>query len=47
MKSKLLTPLALVVGLLAVCGPVFAHHGSAAYANTVLVLKDATVTKFV
>ena len=25
----------------------FAHHGSAAYANTVLVLKDATVTKFV
>jgi len=47
MKSKLLMPLALVVGLLAVCGPMFAHHGSAAYANTVLVLKDATVTKFV
>jgi Family of unknown function (DUF6152) len=47
MKSKLLMPLALVVALLAVCGPMFAHHGSAAYVNTVVVLKDATVTKFV
>jgi hypothetical protein len=25
----------------------FAHHGSAAYAENVVVLKDATVTKFV
>jgi hypothetical protein len=47
MKSKLLMPLGLVVGLLAACGPIFAHHGSAAYAETVAVLKDATVTKFV
>ena len=47
MKSKLLMPLALVVGLLAVCGPILAHHGSAAYAETAVVLKDATVTKFV
>src|ERR1700732_1297930 len=47
MKSKLLMPLGLVVGLLAACGPIFAHHGSAAYAETVVVLKDSTVTKFV
>jgi len=47
MKSKLLISFALVVGLLAVCGPVFAHHGSAAYATAVVVFKDATVTRFV
>ncbi len=46
MKAKLLTSLALVVGLLALCSPIFAHHGSAAYDNTKLVvLKNATVTK--
>jgi hypothetical protein len=47
MKSKLLISFALAVGFLAICGPVFAHHGSAAYANTVVVFKDATVTRFV
>jgi hypothetical protein len=46
MKSKLLMSLALVVGLLAVCGPVLAHHGNAAYANKVVEFKQATVTKF-
>ena len=34
--------------LLAVRGPLFAHHGSAAYkTDTVVVLKQATVTRFV
>jgi hypothetical protein len=47
MKSKLLVFFALVVGLLAVCAPMFAHHGSAAYADSVVLLKEATVTKFV
>jgi hypothetical protein len=46
MKSKLLMSFALVVGLLAVCGPVPAHHGNAAYANKMVELKQATVTKF-
>jgi hypothetical protein len=40
--------LALLVGLPAIYSPVFAHHGSAAYkTNSVVVLKQATVTKFV
>ena len=46
MKNKLLLFFASVVGLLTVCGPVFAHHGSAAYADKMVVLKQATVTKF-
>ena len=46
MKTKLLTScLAVVVCLLAVCSPAFAHHGSAAYDSKVTVLKNATVTK--
>jgi len=36
----------LLAGLLALCIPAFAHHGAAAYANKVVALKDATVTKF-
>lgn len=47
MKAKLPVSFAFVVGLLAVCSPVSAHHGSAAYANAVVVFKDATVTRFV
>src|SRR5260370_832259 len=47
MKSKLLISFALLVGVLAVCGPMFAHHGATSYANTILVLKEATVTKLV
>ena len=35
----------LLAGVLAVCLPVFAHHGNAAYDGTVTVLKNATVTK--
>jgi hypothetical protein len=37
----------LLVGVLTVCGTGFAHHGATSYANNVVVLKDATVTKFV
>ncbi len=47
MKSKLLISLALLVGVLTVCGPLFAHHGATSYANNILVLKEATVTKLV
>ena len=46
MKSKVLVVCALVVGLLSVSGSLFAHHGSAAYADKIVTLKDATVTKF-
>jgi uncharacterized protein DUF6152 len=39
--------LALLVVVLVLCGAAFAHHGSASYkADKVIVLKDATVTKF-
>jgi len=48
MKSKLLMSFALLAGVLTVCSPLFAHHGSAAYkADKVIVLKQATVTRFV
>jgi hypothetical protein len=47
MRSKFLICFALVAGVLTVCGPMFAHHGNAAYSDTVLVLKNATVTKLV
>ena len=48
MKSTLLKSLTLFGGLLTVCGPSCAHHGSASYkTDKVIVLKQATVTKFV
>ena len=47
MKSKRLMALALLAGALTVCGPLLAHHGAAAYEDKIVVLKDATVTKFV
>jgi hypothetical protein len=46
MKNKRLVPFVLGVGLLAVCGPVLAHHGNVAYADKVVEFKQATVTKF-
>ena len=46
MRGNLLIRLALLGGLLASCGTVFAHHGSAAYASAVVAMKDATVTRF-
>ena len=48
MKSTLLKSLTLFGGLLTVCGPCCAHHGSASYkTDKVIVLKQSTVTKFV
>ena len=47
MKRKPLISFALLVGVLTVCGTAFAHHGATSYANNVVVLKDAMVTKFV
>jgi Family of unknown function (DUF6152) len=47
MKSTRLVSLFLLVSTLGTGGPLFAHHGAAAYADKIVVLKDATVTKFV
>ena len=47
MKSKLLMSFAVLVGGLTVCGGMFAHHGATSYANNIVVLKEATVTKLV
>ena len=44
MKTRVIA-LPLLVGILAFCLPVLAHHGNAAYDGTVTVLKNATVTK--
>jgi len=45
-KIKLIACLALIAGLLAICSPIFAHHGSAAYDNSKPVtLKNVMVTK--
>ena len=46
MKSKLFLSFAVSIGFLAVCGPVLAHHGNAAYADKAVEFKQATVTKF-
>jgi hypothetical protein len=43
MRTKLIV-LSAVAGALAVSSPVLAHHGNAAYDDTVTMLKDATVT---
>jgi Family of unknown function (DUF6152) len=47
MKSKRLKFFPFLVGTLAVCVPLLAHHGAAAYVDKIVVMKDATVTKFV
>jgi hypothetical protein len=37
----------LLLGLVAICGPLLAHHGNVAYdTSKAVVLKGATVTKF-
>ena len=47
MKTRIATCFALAVGVLAACGPTFAHHGNAAYdTSKATVLKGAVVTKF-
>jgi hypothetical protein len=46
MKTRFVA-LFVLFGLLAVCSPMFAHHGAAAYDESKeVVLKGATVTKF-
>ena len=46
MKTKLITVFASLAGLLAVCSPMSAHHGSASYDDSkAVVLKNVTVTK--
>jgi hypothetical protein len=46
MKTKLISVFATLAGLLAVCSPMFAHHGSASYDDSkAVVLKNVTVTK--
>ena len=47
MKSKRLKSLAVLVSVLSVGSPLFAHHGAAAYVDKIAILKDAMVTKFV
>ena len=37
----------MLAGALLFCSSALAHHGAAAYADKIVVLKDATVTKFV
>jgi Family of unknown function (DUF6152) len=47
MRMKVLSFAALIAGLLTVGGPVFAHHGAAAYnMSKPVVLKDAVVTQY-
>ena len=46
MQSKSPSSVIVAVIFLAICGPAFAHHGSAMYVKKAIVLKDATVTKF-
>jgi hypothetical protein len=48
MKSRLRIPFALVIGLLAVCGLAFAHHGSSiSYDLKKTIILKGTVTEFV
>lgn len=45
MRIKL--PFVVAIAVLAVCTPLFAHHGSAAYdMSTPVVFKDAVITKY-
>jgi Family of unknown function (DUF6152) len=46
MKAKTLVSVALIAGLAAIAGPLFAHHGDAAYSSTPLILKGCVVTEF-
>ena len=46
MKLRVVMSFALVLGLVAAGGPLFAHHGNVAYdTSKAVVLKGATVTK--
>lgn len=46
MKMKMLSLIALLIGVVAIGNPVFAHHGDAAYVNSPTVLKNAVVTEY-
>ena len=46
MKTKVLTLVALIAGLLAMGSPLFAHHGDAAYSATPLVMNGCVVTEY-
>lgn len=46
MKSRLMLFIALAAGLLALCGPVVAHHGSQGYDFTKRISVKGTVTRF-
>src|SRR3954468_13001371 len=45
-KPLAMLALSLLAGLLLICSPAFAHHGSSAYSDKLTTLKNATVTKF-
>jgi uncharacterized protein DUF6152 len=45
MKNRLVAAFVLAGGVLAVASPLLAHHGNAAYADTITEFKQATVTK--
>ena len=45
-KHMAASALLVVLGVLGVCGSAWAHHGSAAYADELTILEDATVTTF-
>jgi len=48
MKTKPLTFVALIAGLLAICCPLFAHHGNSSLdTDKVIVLKNATVARLI
>jgi hypothetical protein len=48
MKTRPLALVVLVVGLLAVCGPLFAHHGNSSLnTDKVILIKKATVARLV
>ena len=47
MKTKLVRALALVAGLLVVCGSMLAHHGNSAYDTDHPITITGTVTEFV
>ena len=46
MRDKLLLSVVASFGLVVFCGPLFAHHGNAAFEDKPIALKQATVTKF-
>jgi len=47
MKCKPATSVVLLAGLLAVCGPLWAHHGNSAYDEEHWITISGTVTEFV